>query len=281
MPDATKAHRTCGLVLSLFPGAGLLDAGFTNAGYSVVRGPDTLLGQDIRTLTLGESLFDGIIAGPPCQDFSRARRRPPSGHGLAMLGELARLIMEALPQWFLVENVPGVPTLIFNGYTNQRFNLFASDFGLTHKRNRSFQFGSRTGDRLTIPRGRQSHHALRPTPLASTAGKRNFADHCELMGLPRRFTLPGLSRRAAFRAVGNGVPVPMACAVACAIRDRRVTANLRPCPCNCGRQLTGKQTSATVACRKRLQRERANVGPTARIFTGLVTVTNPRSHVHG
>jgi DNA (cytosine-5)-methyltransferase 1 len=67
------------------------------------------------------------------------------------------------------------------------------------------------------------------------------------------------------------VPLPMAAAVAAAIRDRRITENPRPCPCNCGRRLTGKQTSATPACRKRLQRVRENVGPTARIFSGRVT----------
>ena len=288
MPDASAANRVCGLVLSLFPGAGLLDAGFTQAGFAVVRGPDTLLGQDIRMLTLaglddaqpGKSRFDGIIAGPPCQDFSRARRRPPSGHGLQMLSELARLITEAKPNWFLVENVPGVPTLQFDGYTTQRFNMVASDFGLPHKRNRSFQFGSCTGDRLTIPRGTQSQYRshslprLKPTPLASKTGNRNFAEFCEMMGLPRKFTLPGLSRRAQFRVVGNGVPLPMAAAVAIAIRDRRITRNPRPCPCNCGRQLTGRQTSATVACRKRLQRVRENTGPTTRIFPGRVTHAN-------
>lgn len=123
---------------------------------------------------------------------------------------------------------------------------------------------------LTILRGSQSHFdlgSLKPTPIATTHARRNFADYCELMGLPRRFTLPGLSRRAQFRAVGNGVPVPMGFAVACAIRDRRITENPRPCPCHCGRPLTGKQTSATVACRKRLQRERELAGPRARTVT--------------
>src|SRR2546427_10071710 len=69
------------LVLSLFPGADLLGRGFEQAGYCVVRGPDTLLGQDIRSFHLVEHAFEGIIGGPPCQDFSRARRRPPSGYG--------------------------------------------------------------------------------------------------------------------------------------------------------------------------------------------------------
>lgn len=217
-----------GLVLSLFPGAGLMDEGFHQAGFCVVRGPDAMLGQDIRRFTLRQleqSHFEGIIAGPPCQDFSRARRRPPSGHGLEMLHQLCRLITEARPEWWLVENVPGVPTIEIEGYTTQRFNMFASDFGMDHRRNRSFQFGSK-GEKLVIPRGSQSHLKLKPTPLASDysrSRKRNFADLCERMGLPRAFTLPGLSRRAQFRAVGQGVPVVVARAVAQAICDRRVT----------------------------------------------------------
>ncbi len=258
----------CGLVLSLFPGAGLLDLGFQKAGWCVVRGPDILLGHDIRLFTVagldaqpGKSRFDGIIAGPPCQDFSRARRRPPSGHGDAMLRELCRLITEVRPEWWLVENVPGVPTIQMPGYVTQRFNMFASEFGLDHRRNRSFQFGS-NGDKLVIPRGRQSHLHLKPTPLASDYSRsrnRNFAETCERMGLARGFTLPGLSRAAQFRAVSNGVPIPMGHAVAVAIRDRRVTPtrSQRLCPCDCGRPVTGKQKSATVACRKRLQRIRA------------------------
>ena len=278
---AASADRVCGLVLSLFPGAGLLDAGFTAAGFAVVRGPDLLLGQDIRNFSLagldfsfpGYSRFDGLIAGPPCQDFSRARRRPPSGHGLQMLSELVRIVTEAKPAWWLVENVPGVPTLQIEGYTNQRFNMFASEFGLPHKRNRSFQFGSLNGERLTILRSTQSHfrsRRLKPTPLASKPCRKNFADLCEVMGLPRNFKLPGLSRRAQSRAVSNGVPIPMGTAVAIAIRDRRITRNKRPCPCGCGRQLTGKQTSATVACRKRLQRVREDSGPLTRVFSAGV-----------
>lgn len=267
-------------MLSLFPGAGLLDHGFTQAGFAVVRGPDLLLGQDIRTFTLAgiESRFDGIIGGPPCQDFSRARRQPPSGHGTAMLIEFRRLVTEAQPEWWLLENVPGVPTVSIAGYSHQRFNLFASDVGLHHRRNRSFQFGARSGPPLTISRVSESQletaalpklaeesrnllsqsAAVSPTPLASTSVRKNFADYCEAMGLPRSFRLPGLSRRAMFRAIGNGVPVPMGYAVACAIRDRRVTQNDRPCPCDCGRRLTGRQQSASAACRKRMQRRRSH-----------------------
>ena len=40
------------------------------------------------------------------------------------------------------------------------------------------------------------------------------------------------------------------------IRDRQVTQGLALCPCGCGRLLTGKQQSASVACRKRIERSR-------------------------
>jgi hypothetical protein len=36
------------LVLSLFPGIGLLDRAFEEAGFCVVRGPDLLWGGDVR-----------------------------------------------------------------------------------------------------------------------------------------------------------------------------------------------------------------------------------------
>jgi hypothetical protein len=52
----------------------------------------------------------------------------------------------------------------------------------------------------------------------------------------------------------------MAKVVAEAIRDRGVT-EARLCACHCGRLVTGKQVSATPACRKRLERGRVTPGP--------------------
>ena len=37
------------LILSLFPGLGLLDEGFTRAGFTVVRGPDVIWGGRIES----------------------------------------------------------------------------------------------------------------------------------------------------------------------------------------------------------------------------------------
>ena len=256
-PESPGASRDL-VILSLFPGAGLLDRGFTLEGFIVVRGPDTLLGQSIEDFHFTPGAVTGIIGGPPCQDFSRARRAPPTGHGLRMLTEFRRVVTEGQPVWWLMENVPQVPDLHIAGYVTQRFNCFASDFACRQRRNRSFQFGSRDGVPLVLERGIESHFGRLAKAVLAHDGRRNFSDLCELQGLPRTFDLPGLSRTAKYRAVGNGVPVPMARAVAHAIRFRRpVTFAL--CVCGCGRRVTGRQVSATAACRKRLERSRASM----------------------
>jgi DNA (cytosine-5)-methyltransferase 1 len=85
---------------------------------------------------------------------------------------------------------------------------------------------------------------------------RSFPDFCELQGLPRDFDLPGLSVKAKYAAVGNGVPVPMARVVAIAILGRRDTLPCRVCVCECGRPVHGHQVHATAACRKRMERRR-------------------------
>lgn len=71
-----------------------------------------------------------------------------------MLAEFARVVTEAAPVWWLLENVPGVPDVHIAGYVTQRFNTFASDFGNRQKRNRAFQFGYNDGLPLMVT-GRQ------------------------------------------------------------------------------------------------------------------------------
>src|SRR5437899_2029616 len=105
LSHASSHAATSHLVLSLFPGAGLLDRGFEQAGYCVVRGPDVVFGQRIETFHAAAGHFAGVIGGPPCQDFSQARRRPPTGHGERMLAEFKRVVTDAEPDWWLMENV--------------------------------------------------------------------------------------------------------------------------------------------------------------------------------
>jgi DNA (cytosine-5)-methyltransferase 1 len=258
-------HATGGasrLVLSLFPGADLLGRGFEAEGFCVVRGPDLVWGSKVEEFRPVPGAFAGVIGGPPCQDFSQARRTPPTGNGEAMMAQFSRILSDAQPEWWLCENVPGVPDVNVPGYQVQRFNLSASECGCRQRRLRRFQFGFRDGPGLCITRA-ATPPGIQPAAMATEGlrkQRRTFADFCELQGLPRDFDLPGLSIAAKYRAVGNGVPVPMARVVAAAILRRRDTAGVRLCICDCGRPVTGKATLATAACRKRMQRRRDSAG---------------------
>src|SRR5687768_2970412 len=115
------------LVLSLFPGIGLLDMAFEEAGFCVVRGPDTLWGGDIKQFHPPANRFDGLIGGPPCQAFSRLRHLVEhNGLKVAenLIPEFERCVREAQPTWFLMENVPAAPMPYIPGYavTSMRLN---------------------------------------------------------------------------------------------------------------------------------------------------------------
>lgn len=240
------------LVLSLFPGIDLLGRGFELAGFCVVRGPDLLWGGDICRFTPPMGKFEGIIAGSPCQDFSAARRTAPTGHGRAMLAEFVRCVQAARPSWWLLENVPAVPDVVIEGYTVQRLDVKACEFGLAQTRLRHFQFGSRDGRCLLLTRPQPGAKASQPAALASD-WQTPWAKFCALQGLPPDFDIPALTITAKREAVGNGVPLPVAYALACAIQN---PATGTPCACFCGRVVTGKQIYALPSCRKRMERRR-------------------------
>jgi hypothetical protein len=101
------------LVLSLFPGADLLGMGFELEGFCVVRGPDVLLGGDVRGWHVPAGKFDGVIGGPPCKQFSQAIASRGGAHAATqdnLIPEYERLVREAAPRLFWVmENVPEAP----------------------------------------------------------------------------------------------------------------------------------------------------------------------------
>lgn len=109
---------TAPLVLSLFPGIGLLDMAFEEEGFCVVRGPDLLWGGDVRRFHPPAGRFDGVIGGPPCQLFSIMKRLNPLAgekHG-NLIPEFERVVAEAAPVWFVMENVEGAPVPAVPGY---------------------------------------------------------------------------------------------------------------------------------------------------------------------
>jgi DNA (cytosine-5)-methyltransferase 1 len=249
------------LVLSVFPGVDLFGRAFELEGFCVVRGPDLIFGGDVRSFHPVPGRFDGVIGGSPCQDFSRARRSAPSGEGVAMLLQFARVVTESGAAWAWLENVAGVPNLEIPGYRRLRVDLSGADCGMRQSRLRHFQWYDRLGwVPLVTRRSRAAlEQSLEPCCMASEAsrvGRRGWSEFCELQGLPVDFALPGMTLSARYSAVGNGVPIPMGRVIARATLGATPSHKFQLCGCGCGRVVSGRRVLATVGCRKRAQRQR-------------------------
>lgn len=230
--------------------------GFEASGYCVVRGPDKMFGQNIRQFRPVKGMAEGIIGGPPCQDFSTDRRTAPTGNGLAMLEEFARIVKVIQPDWWLMENVPAVPDVKIDGYSWQRLDVRASDFGLQQRRNRHFQFGHKDKDAvLVLERGRRQQELF---PCAMAGDKRAFSALAESQGLPSTFRLDDFSRAGRRKAVGQAVALPVAKALAHAVRSIPDNAGVRVCECGCGRRVKGRADKrfALSRCRGRAMERR-------------------------
>ncbi len=234
-----------GLVVSLFPGMGMLDTAFEEAGFCVVRGPDVLWGGDIRRFHPPAGRFDGVIGGPPCQPFSQFRRlMKATGRdtkGIDLVPEFVRCINEAKPMWWLMENVKDATApRPEHQYQTQTIDVRDRDVGGNTLRRRRFWFGTRLGKELRVTdRCRES---ILPLERAVTRNcripeKRHFEkarargkgggvlpgdglymklpDICELQGLPRTYFDGSPLKVADIRIMlGNGVPMAMGQAMA-------------------------------------------------------------------
>jgi DNA (cytosine-5)-methyltransferase 1 len=141
-----EGGEVSGLVLSLFPGIGLLDMAFEEEGFCVVRGPDLLWGGDVKQFHPSAGCFDGVIGGPPCQAFSKLRHIvEANGFKTAenLIPEFERCVREAQPAWFLMENVPDAPKPDLPKYYHAEAVLQDSWCGGETSRLRRFSFGRR------------------------------------------------------------------------------------------------------------------------------------------
>lgn len=271
------------LVLSLFPGIDLLGRAFEAEGFCVVRGPDLLWAGDVRRFHVPPGRFDGVIGGPPCQDFSSLRRTDPTTDGQEMIGHFLRLVRESQCRWFLMENVARVPGVAVSGFPLiQRIDIRGGECGIRQRRLRHFQFGSRDAAPLAVDRS----VTLREDQAAAVASegrrqnRRGWREFCELMGI-EPLDLPGMTKSARYQAVGNGVPLPMGRLIARAIQKRDVSLSngqhtwLKLCACGCGRTVEGKQVTAGAACRKRLERQRRGQLPGGAVLCDSAGVTGP------
>lgn len=219
------------LVLSLFPGVGILDRAFEEEGFTVVRGPDVLWGGDVRTFHPPPCVFDGVIGGPPCQlfsglaNFSHRWKRPPEN----LIPEFERCVAEAEPHWFLMENVPGAPLPAVQGYVVHDQLLNNRWLGEEQDRLRRFSFGSTSGATLAIEAQPLMAIDSTRTVTASHGGSRRRMkgtiesltpeEAARRQGLPEDFLERApFTKDGKLRAIANGVPLPMGRAVAGAIK---------------------------------------------------------------
>lgn len=235
------------LILSLFPGIGLLDHAFELEGFCVVRGPDLLWGGDVRSFHAPEGRFDGIIGGTPCQRFSRmVPIILANGYDLApdLIPEFERVVAEAQPAWFLMENVQHAPEARVPGY-QVHAPLFDNRWiGGEQSRRHRFCFGTRDGRQLRPVQAALECMAWSPrvcaagghVPMKLAAGKPKrrrtdgrleaqkdrgrpyFEEAKRLQGLPAEWDLPGFTVAGKVRALGNAVPLPMGRVIARAVK---------------------------------------------------------------
>lgn len=184
MPDSAGSRIPAPRVIDLFCGAGGLSQGFRQVGFDVRLGLDVdrdalrtaarnhhnfvSLCADVRDVS-GDDLLteaglaevDVMIGGPSCQGFSTQGRRgrwaSDDDPRNLLYREFARLVGELRPEWFVMENVPGLlyydrgafAKRIFHafgshGYRIEHRILLAADYGVPQVRKRLFIVGTRT-----------------------------------------------------------------------------------------------------------------------------------------
>jgi DNA (cytosine-5)-methyltransferase 1 len=205
-------------VISLFTGAGGLDHGFEAAGFRTAVAIErdhqccetlranrswTVIERDIHEVRTEEMLAAGklrrgevdvLIGGPPCQPFSKSGYWA-SGDTLRLddprastLSAYMRVVRDALPRVFLLENVAGLSfsgkneglTLLLdaieeiNRSTRSNYRpvyriLRAADYGVPQIRERFFLVAARDGSELVFP---EPTHAL----AEESTGQRRLAN---------------------------------------------------------------------------------------------------------
>lgn len=237
------------LVLSVFPGIGILDLAFEGEGFCVVRGPDLLWGGNIKTFHVPNGKFGGVIGGPPCQAHSALvpiiRK---NGYKIAedLIPEFERIVAEAQPDWFVMENVERAPLPTISGYKIDPTLLDNRWLGQVQSRKHRFSFGTRDGRKLNyrlaaleafdwdyricasdfrrtpvklLAGGKQKNPKGRKGSLSYRGSKRDLARVCELQGLPQDFfDHSPFTMAGKIQALGNAVPLFMGKELAHAVR---------------------------------------------------------------
>lgn len=210
--DKQKLKRKIGkrdppVAVSLFTGVGGFDMGMENAGFDVrvmvekdeqacdtlyLNMPDffcehsrpEIINEDIKEVSTEEILDAAdvgqggvtiVFGGPPCQGFSMAGDRDPGDERNELYQEMVRVVNEAKPVFFVMENVKGLASMregeaiqeVCREFKKCGYNvtwdvLNAADFGVPQKRERVFIVGKRVDVMGFNGLRPQMHIAARP-----------------------------------------------------------------------------------------------------------------------
>jgi DNA (cytosine-5)-methyltransferase 1 len=196
-----KSHRLA--FADLFSGAGGLSVGFRAAGYEKIFSVEvnqyasetirhnfpgsTHFEKPIEELTDAELLklvrpgqLDVICGGPPCQGFSVAGHRRIDDPRNKMFLEFCRVVETCQPDFFVMENVPGILTMqkgeVYQaildqfseiGYPDTSVRILeAADYGVPQMRARAVFVGNRHGLKNPYPRPTHSRDSYVSIDLA-------------------------------------------------------------------------------------------------------------------
>lgn len=166
-------------VLDLFAGAGGISSGFRKAGLNVLAAVELVeVAAETHKLNFPETkVFCGdigefkpkdfvdvknvalVAGGPPCQGFSVAGKRDPNDPRNRLFEQFVRVVRETQPDYFVMENVPGILTMskgkvaeaILEAFTEAGYPgtsiaiLEAADYGVPQLRSRAIFVGNRHG----------------------------------------------------------------------------------------------------------------------------------------
>ena len=182
MVPGKRAKRP--LVVDLFAGAGGLSLGFEQAGYDIAaaveldpvhaavheynfpysatmcRSAVGLTGSEIRKAAgIGSGSIHAVVGGAPCQGFSMIGKRALDDPRNLLVRELARIVLELKPRYFVLENVAGLTVGDHRKFLDEIVDEFAgsyrvlipyrvlqaAEFGVPQSRKRLFLIGARNG----------------------------------------------------------------------------------------------------------------------------------------
>lgn len=173
--------------VDLFAGAGGFTLGFRRAGLTgpavaVEVDPDCadtlrlnfptlrIIEQDVQSVDFRPLLADVVVAGPPCQGFSKLNRYREDDPRNLLYKEVLRSVHETRPRIVVTENVPAflesqagkhfVQGLKDRGFVVRKGVLNMADFGVPQHRHRALVIAAQRGLPIPWP---VATHAERPT----------------------------------------------------------------------------------------------------------------------